>query len=180
MVNSYTLKIFVEDPELKDVYFNHIEGHKKRISEQGRYGDSGFDLLVPRFYSLETEQNPIRINMEVRCALFRTNSVEVDEPCGFYLYPRSSLYKFNLRLTNSVGIIDAGYRGPLAGVFDVVVNIPCGRTESDNSTPISKYSRLVQICSPDLRPIVDIRLVDTLDELEETTRGEGGFGSTGK
>ena len=170
MSNSYTLKIFVEDPELKEIYFSHIESHKKRISEQGRYGDSGFDLLVPKFYSLETEQNPIRINMEVRCALFRTNSVEVDEPCGFYLYPRSSLYKFNLRLTNSVGIIDAGYRGPLAGVFDIV----------NKFTPISKYSRLVQICTPDLRPIVDIRLVDTLDELEETTRGEGGFGSTGK
>ena len=170
MSNSYTLKIFVEDPELKEVYFSHIEAHKKRISEQGRYGDSGFDLLVPRFYSLENEQNPIRINMEVRCGLFRTNSLEVDEPCGFYLYPRSSLYKFNLRLTNSVGIIDSGYRGPLAGVFDVVNNL----------TPISKYSRLVQICSPDLRPIVDIHLVDTLDELEQTTRGEGGFGSTGK
>ena len=174
MVNSYTLKIFVEDPELKEVYFSHIEAHKKRISEQGRYGDSGFDLLVPKFYSrldsLEPEQNPIRINMEVRCGLFRTNSLEVDEPCGFYLYPRSSLYKFNLRLTNSVGIIDAGYRGPLAGVFDIV----------NNSTTISKYSRLVQVCTPDLRPIVDIRLVDTLDELEETSRGEGGFGSTGK
>lgn len=168
MVNSYTLKIFVEDPELKNAYFSHIEAHTKRILEQGQYGDSGFDLLVPRDTQTNTE-NPIKIDMEVCCALFRNNSFEMDEPCAFYLYPRSSLYRTNLRLTNSVGIIDAGYRGHLAGVFDVV-----------RSSTISQYSRLVQICTPDLRPIVDIRLVDTLDELGETTRGSGGFGSTGK
>lgn len=165
----YTLKIFVEDPELRDAYVTHIESHKKRISEQGRYGDSGFDLLVPHDINLEN-QNPIKIDMEVSCALFRTDQEEMNEPCAFYLYPRSSLYKFNLRLTNSVGIIDSGYRGHLAGVFDVV----------NSSNTITQYSRLVQICSPDLRPILDIRLVDTLDELEKTSRGEGGFGSTGK
>lgn len=169
MVNSYTLKIFVEDPELKDTYSFHIEAHMKRILEQGRYGDSGFDLLVPHDVIPEANQNPIKIDMEVCCALFRTNSFEIDEPCGFYLYPRSSLYRFNLRLTNSVGIIDSGYRGHLAGFFDVV-----------KSATISRYSRLVQICTPDLRPITDIRLVDTLEDLGETTRGGGGFGSTGK
>ena len=168
MLNSYTLKIFVEDPDLKDTYVSHIESHTKRILEQGRYGDSGFDLLIPHDINPETNQNPIKIDMEVCCALFRTNSLEVEEPCAFYLYPRSSLYRFNLRLTNSVGIIDAGYRGHLAGIFDVVT-----------PSTISRYSRLVQVCTPDLRPIVDIRLVDSLDELGETRRGGGGFGSNG-
>ena len=130
--------------------------------------------------------------MEISCAFFRKSSSNCccnlrncsHLPCppsspfhlcslvpnAFYLYPRSSLYKSDLRLTNSVGIIDAGYRGHLAGVFDSV----------KPNTSISQYSRLLQICSPDLSPITDIQLVDTLEELGETIRGGQGFGSTGK
>lgn len=165
---SYMLKIFIEDPELKEAYVSHIQAHVNRLTEQGQYADSGFDLLVPHDINPEANQNPIKIDMEISCAIFRKDLIGDYEPCAFYLYPRSSLYRTNLRLTNSVGIIDSGYRGHLAGVFDVV-----------KPTSISKYSRLLQICTPDLRPIIDIRLVDTIDELGETTRGGGGFGSTG-
>ena len=198
MSNSYILKIFVEDPELKETYRQHIEAHSKRILEQGLYGDSGFDLLVPRDINVEVNQNPIKIDMEISCAFFRkkpsdcccslrncshlpcpynlyprSNPLHLCSlvPSAFYLYPRSSLYKSDLRLTNSVGIIDSGYRGHLAGVFDVV---------NRHNPQVSQYSRLLQICSPDLSPITDIQLVDALEELGETIRGGGGFGSTGK
>ena len=39
---------------------------------------------------------------------------------GYYMYPRSSLSKTKLRLANSVGIIDSGYRGNLIGMFDLI------------------------------------------------------------
>jgi dUTP pyrophosphatase len=198
MSNSYILKIYVEDPELKDAYRQHIDAHVKKITEQGRYGDSGFDLLVTRDINPEVNQNPIKIDMEICCAMFRNNSANdcccslqncSHEPCpyysyprssplhvcslvpsAFYLYPRSSLYKSDLRLTNSIGLIDKGFRGHLAVVFDVV----------KPNTSISQYSRLLQICAPDLSPINNIELVDTLEELGETIRGGGGFGSTGR
>jgi dUTPase len=65
------------------------------------------------------------------------------QDCGFYLYPRSSISKTNLRLANSVGIIDSGYRGNILAIFDILQN--------DNvSTTIEKHSRLLQICSGDL------------------------------
>ena len=88
---------------------------------------------------------------------------------GFYMYPRSSLSKTPLRLANSVGIIDAGYRGHLIGVFDATKNVG-----------VCEYDRLVQICAPGLIPIY-VEVVDSEDMLGEMTRrGDGGFGSTGR
>jgi dUTP pyrophosphatase len=93
------------------------------------------------------------------------------QDCGFYLYPRSSISKTNLRLANSVGIIDSGYRGHLLAIFDILQN-------ESVSTTIEKHSRLLQICSGDLQPFI-VRIVDDVMLLGETNRGTGGFGSTG-
>ena len=85
------------------------------------------------------------------------------------MYPRSSISKTQLRLANSTGIIDAGYRGNLMAMFDV--------EESHTGT---KFDRYIQICAPSLVPII-VEIVDSLEDLgEETERGTGGFGSTGK
>jgi len=88
---------------------------------------------------------------------------------GYYMYPRSSLSKTKLRLANSTGIIDAGYRGHLIGMFDIDTDyIGC------------TYDRYLQICAPGLVPII-IEIVESMDELgDETERGKGGFGSTGR
>jgi dUTP pyrophosphatase len=113
---------------------------------------------------------------------------------GFYMYPRSSLSKTKLRLANSVGIIDSGYRGNLIGMFDVVnmdettqpVNDSQLQSQLQNKDEYKDYDycakvndRLVQICGPGLIPIY-VEIVNSLDELgNETERGSGGFGSTG-
>jgi dUTP pyrophosphatase len=88
------------------------------------------------------------------------------------LYPRSSISKTNLRLANSVGIIDAGYRGHIMAVFDI---------NNNNNIYVGKaYERYVQICAPGLIPIT-VEIVNSIEELgEKTERGEGGFGSTGQ
>jgi dUTP pyrophosphatase len=70
-----------------------------------------------------------------------------------------------------VGIIDSGYRGDLIGAFDC-------KTPSSQYV-VLKQDKLVQICAPGLVPII-VELVDSLAELGETSRGEGGFGSTGR
>ena len=88
-------------------------------------------------------------------------------PTAFYMYPRSSISKTPFRLANNVGIIDCGYRGNLGAYFDCF---------SNSTEKITKGSRLLQICSPNLLPF-RVVLVNSLDE---TIRGAGGFGSTGK
>ena len=95
----------------------------------------------------------------------------INQPLGFYMYPRSSISKTHLRLANNVGIIDSGYRGNLGGFFDIH-NLPADKK------PYEQYQRLVQICSNTLEPFKVI-LVDDIDKFGTTERGEGGFGSTG-
>ena len=70
-------------------------------------------------------------------------------------------------MTNSVGIIDSGYRGNLMSIFD-----------ASDDVNLKKGNRLTQICSPLLDPFCVV-VVDSMDELGQTQRGEGGFGSTG-
>ena len=91
-------------------------------------------------------------------------------PSPFYMYPRSSISKTPLTLSNSVGVIDSGYRGNLIAAF---------RYLSNSCTPytVDKYNRLIQICHPSLCKIFVI-LVNK-EELTTTERGTDGFGSTG-
>ena len=90
---------------------------------------------------------------------------------GYYLYPRSSTgTKTPLRLANSVGIIDSGYRGNIIAAFDNWL---------DDDYTVLKDSRVVQLCPPDLSYPVVVSLVSEESELGLTKRGEGGFGSTG-
>jgi dUTPase len=104
---------------------------------------------------------------------------------GFYMYPRSSLSKTNLRLANSVGIIDSGYRGNLIGAFDCLpVSVPSHNAALGNSNLseycVEKYKKLTQICAPGLVPII-VEIVNSIEDLgNETIRGGGGFGSTGR
>ena len=111
------------------------------------------------------------------------SSIATDHPaCGFYLYPRSSISKTRMRLANSVGIIDAGYRGDLIAAVDTIGVF--GSTDiwhiwKETLSPIKKYDRYFQVCAPDLSPFL-VHIVPTEAGLgTPTARGTGGFGSTG-
>ena len=93
---------------------------------------------------------------------------------GYYMYPRSSISKTKLRLANATGIIDSGYRGHLIGMFDLI------NLSENQEYVVEEYDRLLQICAPGLVPIV-VEVVNIIDELgNQTERGSGGFGSTGR
>jgi len=159
------LRIYVQDAELKSSYINAAIKHNSQDKE---FMNAGFDLFVPDL--IQTHTNTInKINMAIVCSaeLILPNNRRYNT--GYYLYPRSSLSKTPLRLANSVGIIDAGYRGNIIGMFD-----------SHTDYVVSPGDRLVQICAPGLVPIY-VAIVDDIDELKmNTERGSGGFGSTGK
>ena len=170
--NFMFLKIFIDsnDNELNQKYTENIYQHHLKLHKNMDHIDAGFDLLCPneqRLYQTSAQ----KVDYKVICAaqIIGHNSSSINT--GFYMYPRSSISKSNIRLANNVGIIDAGYRGHLMGMFDVIY--------TEGGTTIHKFDRHLQICSPSLMPIV-VEMVNSREDLgEKTTRGEGGFGSTG-
>ena len=185
LLNAYGkimyLKIYIDEencePELKEKYIVHAIYHNTKIlnSNDNVYPDAGFDIFNPVRKEINyNNMNTVnKINFSIVCAgQMISNSKTFNT--GYHMYPRSSLSKTKLRLANSVGIIDSGYRGNLIGMFDLI-NIKANETYV-----VDKYDRLVQICAPGLVPIV-VEIVDTIEQLgTQTERGTGGFGSTGR
>ncbi len=97
-------------------------------------------------------------------------------PQPYCLHPRSSIYKKAIRLANSTGIIDSGYRGELAAAVDILSGeLSSGFYMESITHMLDSNKRYFQICKPDLSPFY----VCIIDELPNTSRGAGGFGSTG-
>jgi len=195
------LKVFVDgDDELKQKYMEAVEKHNTKIVNQKDIIDAGFDLFTPgnegeelniygdslRFFAAGRPNiSPVnKVNFKVNCSAQMYTDTGKTYHTGYYIYPRSSLSKTQLRLANATGIIDAGYRGHLIGMFDVV-NTNTNPNETNTDTIFAdyigkKYDRYLQICSPNLSPIL-VQLVSTVEDLgSKTERGDGGFGSTGR
>jgi len=192
------LKLYVDDDtdnELKNVYINAIDNHNNKLINNPQYIDAGFDLFAPgnegydfniwgdtlRFHGPGRENmNPVnKVDFKVCCSAQIVTDTNKRFNTGYYMYPRSSLSKTRLRLANSTGIIDAGYRGHLIGMFDVV-NISDTIRDRDADYYGKKFDRYLQICAPGLIPIL-VELVNNKEDLGEITeRGDGGFGSTGR
>jgi dUTPase len=166
------LKIFVNGSSaLQELYEKAIIEHNLKIVKQ-EFVDAGFDLYAP----LELDcvrGNVIKVDFHIQCAAsivhFHEGRVIKEFHTGYYLYPRSSLSKTSLRLANSVGIIDSGYRGDIIGMFDCI-NV---------DYKINRFDRLAQICSPGLTPIF-VEMVENDVVLGASLRGAGGFGSSGR
>ena len=88
--------------------------------------------------------------------------------CVALLFGRSGLgVKHGITLSNSVGVIDSDYRGEIkVGLCNL----------SDTPYTIQPNERIAQLVITPVLPLP----VQQVDELDETARGEGGFGSTGK
>ena len=134
-------------------------------------GDAGIDLFFPEDINLPPKQMTL-IDLQIRCeGLIEEETVNPESEklyynTSYYLYPRSSISKTPLRMANSVGIIDSGYRGTLKVAVDNI---------SDKGYTVSKGQRLFQICAPDLGGIS----LEVVNEISITSRGTRGFGSTG-
>jgi len=176
------LKIFIDsdDAILKLKYVEYINERELKMKKDPNHIDAGFDIFVPQEVLLNNRVvNKLDFMICCSAQIIKTSQNEDREisickthNTGYYMYPRSSISKTNLRLANNVGIIDAGYRGHLIGMFDILYN-------ENEILPVHKFDRLLQICAPGLIPIY-VELVDTKDELgNKTIRGDGGFGSTG-
>jgi len=121
-------------------------------------GDAGLDLFIIDKMTIKPGLSGL-IKLQIACE-------NIDNK-PYLLLPRSSISKTNLRLSNSIGLIDAGYRGEIMAAVDNI--------KSEEYT-IEPGQRLFQLVAFDGSPIS----FELVDELSETSRGAGGFGSTGK
>ena len=152
-----------------------VESYNSKITKltntrfSNKHPDSGFDLFVPDTVTIEARKIKL-IDMKVSCAVSKVTGYGVMdcEPSPYYMYARSSVSKRGIMLANSVGIIDSGYRGTLMAAFF---------NTTDNPVTIGKGDRIVQVCMPGLDYNFTVELANSL---EETERGTGGLGSTGR
>jgi dUTP pyrophosphatase len=178
------MKLYIkpDDDVIKNLYENHSTYNP---------GDSGLDLFCPDRVIIPAKTTKI-VNLKIKCEAFSidydkeflkvnkyisesttleelketVNNIKLTEQnCSFYLLARSSISNTPLIFKNSVGVMDAGYRGHVKAAF---YNL------SDEDYIITPLQRLVQICSPDLKQIK----FEVVNTLSDTQRGEGGFGST--
>lgn len=171
--NFAVLKLVINDPTLKQQYTERITAHNNQFMTN-ILPDSGFDVLVPKDIIFNEPFTSKFIDMNIKTEMFY---YEVDSEritnTAFNVHPRSSISKTPLMLANHTGIIDAGYRGSLIGAFRWL------KPENDTTTQyiVNENTRLLQICHPSLCPIY-VTLTEG-DELSNSIRGTGGFGSTG-
>ena len=145
-------------------YHDQIQIHNNTLinslNDPNIFVNDGFDLITPQDVQCE---ELTKIDYDTRIQTFCVTETR-KFPCGMKLYPRSSIIKTPLRLANSVGVIDAGYRGNIMAMFDCY----------DTHTVVAG-SRVVQLCASSLLPIY----VSFVNHLSESNRGNNGFGSSG-
>ena len=162
-----TLKLCIEDPELREFYRTYVDNHNNHINSVN-HPNAGFDLYVPYTHTfVEGTIQTDKLDFRVKTEMITSDGSST----GFFLMPRSSLSNTSLMLSNHVGLVDSGYRGNIIGAF---------RNLSPDTPYIAeKYTRLIQICHPTLQPF-RVEIVDNANNVSTTIRGDGEFGSTGR
>jgi dUTP pyrophosphatase len=159
---SYTLELCASNPEVAAMYRN-----EDRVNT-----NAGFDLFVPLDVSFAPNEKKL-VSMQVKARMLDNNQhipymEDTNPTVHYWMPPRSSISKTGLLLLNSIGVIDRSYRGELMAFL---------WNTTSSTVEVKKGDRLVQIVAPDMGHISKVRLVNSLDE---TVRGSGGFGSSGR
>lgn len=131
------------------------------IPTYAKSGDAGMDMVATKIIS------------DTLDSITYGTDIAVEIPEGFVglVFPRSSIRKTNLQLSNSVGVIDSGYRGEIQATFKKIQGV--------SNEVLENYKVGDRICQIMIipHPLVEF---EEVEELSNTERGEGGFGSTGK
>lgn len=127
------------------------------VPKYSKDGDAGMDLTITEVIS-ET-LNDITYGFGV--------AMEIPKNYVGLVFPRSSIRKYDLSLSNAVGVIDSGYRGEIQATFK--------KTEG-SYIYYGVGERGAQII---IIPYPQVEFVES-DNLSDTERGDEGFGSSGK
>jgi len=153
---EFDMKKSVESPILMKVRFKKLKPNAVTPS-YSKDGDAGLDLTATDIISNTTFQ-----------AEYGTG-IAIEIPRGYVglVFPRSSVRKYELSLSNCVGVIDSGYRGEIILTFN-----------KSNGLDSFKYKVGDRIGQLIILPFPTIELVEA-QELSITERNDGGFGHTG-
>ena len=127
-----------------------------KIPKYAKQGDAGMDLTVTSITKLKAGY--VKYGFGV--------ALEIPQGYVGLVFPRSSIYKTDLILSNSVGVIDSGYRGEISAVM----------TASNFQQAYKIGERACQIV---IMPYPKIEF-EQVQELDSSERGENGYGSSGK
>lgn len=195
--NYYILNLFLTNDvpktickkydSLKKENHSIFKNDSHKYISKNPYLDAGIDLYCISNQTIKNGTLSNKVDLGIKCSMnfVSTNKITNETstvPCGYYLYPRSSTgSKSPLRLSNSVGIMDSGYRGHVIACFD---NVDYSNQFNDSSYDICEGVRLVQICPPNITFPTVINIVSSDSSLDipksNNLRGSGGFGSTGQ
>ncbi len=130
------------------------------IPKYAKDGDAGMDLIATDIISENTKK-----------ITFGTG-LAIEIPDGFVglVFPRSSIRDYDLTLSNCVGVVDSGYRGEIKATFNKT---------NHSLQRIDDYKVGDRIAQIIILPYPKV-LFREVEELSNTERGKGGFGSTGK
>lgn len=132
------------------------------LPKKAHKDDAGYDLVAVSGGWVEGE----------RLYVYHTGlAFEIPEGYVGLVFPRSSVAKKDLILSNCVGVIDAGYRGEVTAKFGLAQ-----RPQLRGDLIYHAGDRIAQIVFVKLP---DVQLVES-EELGESERGTGGYGSSGK
>ena len=137
--------------KIKRLHFNSV------IPKYAKPGDAGLDLTA---ISVSIEDHKTYGYIEYDSGL----AIEIPEGYVGLLYPRSSISDKGLIMSNSVGVIDSGYRGSIKARFKAIPN-------TDVYNVGDRFAQLIIIPYPSV-------IFEEVGELSNTERGQGGYGST--
>jgi dUTPase len=165
-----SLYLYVIDPNHRDQIREHIRN--RRIT------DSGVDLVsqntVLDLVNSRVPNLPTNLGVEIKTGVIAAALDKQGNPTPYLLLARSSTSLTPLRMSNQIGLADAGYRGEL------IARVDCLDPRIDHYT-IPLGNRLFQIVQHNWLPYDRVILVDSPNDLPAPpdNRGSGGFGSTG-
>ena len=124
------------------------------VPKYAKAGDAGMDLTA------------VEMEREWNIVTYKTGlAIEIPEGHVGLLFPRSSVYKTSMVLSNCVGVIDSGYRGEIMMKFR--------STESNKAYEVGdRVGQLIILPYPQVE-------FEEVENLSSTDRGSGGYGSTG-
>ena len=137
----------------------------KKLNENATLPTYGSEFAAGAdLYNLDT---PVTVNPHETVLVHTGLSVEIPEGYAGLIYARSGLAsKRGLAPANKVGVVDADYRG------EVMVAL---HNHSEIPATVDAHERIAQLV---ITPFLKVEY-ELADELSDTVRGEGGFGSTG-
>ena len=168
------------------------------INNPAKHGDVGFDLVALDYPEIvgSMYQGPYysAISHLVYDTQIKIEPELIGEDYEFHmmLYPRSSIIKTNLILANSVGVIDAGYRGSIKVCFKYISQPEDCKVLEGPDIHGKKARGIVTSINPQriyhegdkIAQLIPNKILkintEKVDSINETSRADGGFGSTGR